>query len=103
MLAKTKKALPSSRFRLKALNCAGFHLHFLLPIIAIVAVAGIGTYLLNNSHADPLYGQISGINGECVDTFRDQAVDFNKVELWSCDPGASQLWRYNSKDRKSVV
>jgi len=37
--------------RFKKLNEAGFGLHFILPVLAILAVAGMGSYLLAGSHA----------------------------------------------------
>lgn len=38
-------------FRLLKLNDNGFSLHMVLPVLAVFAVAGVGTYLLEGSHA----------------------------------------------------
>lgn len=39
------------KFRFKKLNSQGFAHHLLIPIAAIVIVAGIGTYIITKSHA----------------------------------------------------
>ncbi len=41
-------------FKLRRLDQTGFHVHLLLPVLAIIAVGGIGSYLLSQSHADSL-------------------------------------------------
>jgi zinc D-Ala-D-Ala carboxypeptidase len=57
-----------SRFHIKKLNEKGFGWHFALPVVAIVAVASVGAYLLTQSHAatckDYIYG--NGGSGVCV-------------------------------------
>lgn len=82
--------------RLSPLNNVGFSLHFILPVIVVLAVAGIGMRLLYGTHADMPYGEISGVGGKCLDDWEDKAVDFNKVEIWNCSGGTSQQWRYNT-------
>ena len=43
-------------FRIKKLNNQGFAHHFLIPVIAIIVIAGIGTYIVTKSKASTLPG-----------------------------------------------
>jgi hypothetical protein len=42
------------RIKLKKLNSKGFAHHLLIPVAAIVIVAGIGTYIITKSHAQTI-------------------------------------------------
>lgn len=42
------------RIKLKKLNNRGFAHHLLIPVVAIVMIAGIGTYIITKSHANTI-------------------------------------------------
>lgn len=44
------------KIKLKKLNSHGFAHHLLIPVIAVVVVAGIGTYIITKSHANQIPG-----------------------------------------------
>jgi fibronectin type 3 domain-containing protein len=39
-------------------------------------------------------GTITGLN-KCLDNYYNQAVNFNKIELWGCNGTGAQVWTYN--------
>lgn len=44
------------KLHFKKLNAKGFAHHLLIPVIAVIVVAGIGTYIITKSHANQLPG-----------------------------------------------
>ena len=85
----------------RKLNNHGFTHHLLLPILAITAVAGIGTYLLGIDHAatPTTYDTIvvNGIQTQCVDNKNGKAVAYNPVQIYTCSNGnTNQEWAVNA-------
>jgi hypothetical protein len=66
------------------------HLFFRLLLLILLIT---GLFFLGHSHASGRGTIItSGYKGYCLDNYRDQNQPGNKVDIWSCDGGASQTW-----------
>ncbi len=63
-------------------------------VVFIVAFAGLGlaATLLTRAATSSATGRITGISSKCLDNLDGQAVNGNKVSLWSCDGTAAQIW-----------
>ena len=44
-------------------------------------------------------GAIKGYKGKCVDNRGNFAVNGNKIQIWTCNGGASQTWTYTANGR----
>jgi hypothetical protein len=74
--------------------------HYLIPLIMIVVIALIGSYVyLSASSAATSTGAYyfdSGVYGKCLDDAYDQSTNGTKVQSYACNKGAAQQWTLNS-------
>jgi hypothetical protein len=66
--------------------------HLLVPAFFIVAVGGIGVYVLALSHAATGDTITSGIAGKCLDDWQSSSTNGNKADLYTCNKTGAQQW-----------
>jgi hypothetical protein len=70
--------------------------HYLVSVVIFVGTfSTIGLIAQLTSHAATSSGKIIGINSMCIDNYNNLAKDSNKIQLWACNGGASQVWTVN--------
>jgi hypothetical protein len=90
--------------RLYKLTEAGIT-HLLIPAVFIIAIGGIGVYVLALSKAATTNtGAVtSGWSGMCLDDYRDGASNGHKVDIFTCNKTAAQDWQYTSNETISLA
>jgi hypothetical protein len=82
--------------KLQKLNARGAT-HLIVPLIVIVMVGGVGSYLYAASHAATSNsGPIIGIASKCLDNYANKKADDNKIQLYTCNGTGSQQWAANT-------
>ncbi len=72
--------------------------HIIVPLIVIIGVVGVGTYVMVESRADTVNTGVisSGWAGMCLDDWHDGTGKDHKVDIFKCNQGAAQSWQYNT-------
>ncbi len=89
---KNKKSNKRSQSKVPKLFGRSLNLQ-LLSIVSIMLMFGsVGVHYAFSSSAATNAVRITGIAGKCLDNNRNRRVDYNKIQLYSCNSTGAQKW-----------
>lgn len=81
---------------MKKIKLKSKHLQMVLFAIVVLFIGGLGGYYISTTHAANNFDTIVGIDSKCLDNHGNLQVNYNKINLWSCNGTGAQQWTVNA-------